>query len=214
MNKNTETAILNPPHQKHPDFDPPLNLGVLASGNGTNFEALVNACNLSKIKAKISVLIVNNENCGAIKRASRLKIPHLIINHKKFSSRSELDSELIKKFSEFEVEGIVMAGWMRIVTPVLIDQYPGRLINIHPSLLPSFRGINSVERALEAGVKITGCSVHLVEQEVDTGEILIQAAVPILQDDDVMSLTKRIQEQEHKILPEGICIAGRRWRCL
>ena len=105
-----------------------------------------------------------------------------------------------------------MAGWMRIVSKRLIEAYPDRLINIHPSILPSFRGINAIDQALKAKVKLTGCTVHLVEAEVDAGPILIQAAVPIYQTDDKESLRRRIQVQEHRILPIGVSIAGKIWR--
>ena len=184
----------------------------MASGNGSNFEALVIASRNQVVKADISLLIVNNPNCEAIKRAKRLNIPFVFLNHKEFSSRIDYEKEIIKHLKNNQIEGVVMAGWMRIVSNRLIDAYPDRLINIHPSILPSFRGIDAIDQALKAKVKLTGCSVHLVEAEVDSGPILIQAAVPIYQTDNKESLSRRIQTQEHKILPMGVSIAGRIWR--
>ena len=126
------------------------------------------------------------------------------LNHRDYKRRNDLDTAIVNVFRQYKVEWVVMAGWMRIVTPVLIDAFPDRIINIHPSLLPSFKGAHAVEQALEAGVKITGCTVHLVRQEVDSGPILIQAAVPVLPDDTPQTLHARIQVQEHRILPQAI----------
>ena len=160
----------------------------------------------------IKILIVNNPHCGAIKRAEKLGIPFTDINHNEFQSREEVDQEIIKVLNTYDVEGIVMAGWMRIVTEKLIKSYDKRIINIHPSLLPSFPGIRAVEQAIDAGVLITGCSVHLVESKVDSGPLLIQAAIPVKAHDDIKTLSKRIQDKEHLILPIGVAIAAKRWR--
>jgi len=118
----------------------------------------------------------------------------------------------VNSFRQADVEAIVMAGWMRIVTPVLINAFKNRLINIHPSLLPSFRGVNAVEQAFNAGVTLAGCSVHLVVPEVDAGRILAQAAVPVLSSDDPVSLKARIQVQEHRLLPLAVAVGARDWR--
>ena len=181
-----------------------LKLGIMASGSGSNFEAIAQAIEDGQLKAQIAVLIYNNPGIKAVERAERWGVPAVLLNHRDYKRRNDLDTAIVNVFRQYKVEWVVMAGWMRIVTPVLIDAFPDRIINIHPSLLPSFKGAHAVEQALEAGVKITGCTVHLVRQEVDSGPILIQAAVPVLPDDTPETLHARIQVQEHRILPQAI----------
>lgn len=185
---------------------PPLKLGVLASGSGSNFAAIAEACHQGELPAQVQVLIYNNPEAKAAERAQQWQIPSRLLNHRDYPQRETLDQEIIKTLHEFAVEWVVMAGWMRVVTPVLIDAFPGQILNIHPSLLPSFRGVRAVEQALAAGVKITGCTVHLVVPEVDMGPILLQAAVPVLRDDNAASLHARIQVQEHRILKQAISL--------
>ena len=187
---------------------PPLQLGVMASGSGSNFEAVAKAIASGELNAEIKVLIYNNPTAKVKERAEKYKIPTVFIDHRKYT-RENLDREIIAIFQAYGVDWVVMAGWMRIITQVLLDGYPNRVINIHPSLLPSFKGIRAIEQALAAKVKITGCSVHLVSLEVDSGAIIMQAAVPILPDDNLESLHKRIQIQEHNILPKAIALAAR-----
>lgn len=182
----------------------PLKLGIMASGSGSNFEAIARAIADGQLNAQIQVLIYNNPGIKAIERAERWGVPAVLLNHRDYKRRNDLDTAIVEVLRQYEVEWVVMAGWMRIVTPVLIDAFPDRIINIHPSLLPSFKGARAVEQALEVGVKITGCTVHLVRQEVDSGPILIQAAVPVLPDDTPETLHARIQVQEHRILPQAI----------
>ena len=195
-----------------PVFEPKLDLAVMASGKGSNFEALIKSIERSQLQASINCLLVNNETCGSIAIAEKYNVPYEIINHKQYSSRDKFDFEILRILDTYNIEGIVMAGWMRIVTPVLIDKYKNRIVNIHPSLLPSFRGINAVNQAVEMNVKISGCTVHLVTEAVDSGKILIQAAVPLLEGESQYSLTKRIQSEEHKILPIGVALAAKVWR--
>ncbi|WP_297050707.1 MULTISPECIES: phosphoribosylglycinamide formyltransferase [unclassified Thermosynechococcus] len=188
----------------------PLRLGVLASGNGSNFAALAEAIAQGKLAAQIQVLIYNNPNAFVAQRAQQWQIPSVLLNHRHYPSRESFDAAIVETLKAYGVEWVVMAGWMRIVTPVLLNAYPQRVINLHPSLLPSFRGLHAVEQALAAGVKITGCTVHLVEEEVDSGPILVQAAVPVLPDDTPATLHARIQVQEHRILKQAIAdIAAR-----
>jgi phosphoribosylglycinamide formyltransferase 1 len=182
----------------------------MASGNGTNFEALVRACRQGTLRASVECLVVNREQCGARERAARLGVPCHRVDHRLPTERESLDRELIRLFGVSAVDVVVMAGWMRIVTPVLIDAYPDRLLNIHPSLLPSFRGIDAVGQALAAGVTLAGCTAHLVQAEVDAGPILVQAAVPVLKDDSRESLAARIQRQEHRILPLAVALVAAR----
>jgi phosphoribosylglycinamide formyltransferase-1 len=192
--------------------DTPTKLGVLASGSGSNFEAVAKAIAEGKLNADIKVLIYNNSEAKVKERAEKYNIPAIFLNHRHYSQREDLDREIVRIFQENQVDWITMAGWMRIVTQVLLAGFPDRVINIHPSLLPSFKGIKAVEQALAARVKITGCTVHLVSLEVDSGEILMQAAVPILANDNSETLHARIQIQEHLILPQAIALAVSRDR--
>jgi phosphoribosylglycinamide formyltransferase-1 len=187
-----------------------LRLGVMASGAGSNFEALVAACRSGALPAEVQLLVVNQPGCGASARARRLGVSWQLIDHRLHSSREELDRALIAAFQQARVDLVVMAGWMRIVTPVLIQAFPDRLVNIHPSLLPSFRGIDAVGQALANGVRLSGCTAHLVCEEVDAGQVLVQAAVPVLAGDDHASLSSRIHAQEHRILPLAVQLAAQR----
>jgi phosphoribosylglycinamide formyltransferase 1 len=188
--------------------DAPLSLGIMASGNGSNFEAIAEAIANQHLHAQIQVLIYNNPGAGVVERAKRWGVPAVLLNHREFESRELLDQEIAKTLQQFNVEWVVMAGWMRRVTQVLIDAFPDRILNIHPSLLPSFPGIRAVEQAFQAGVKISGCTVHLVRLEVDSGPIIQQAAVPVLATDTVETLQARIQVQEHCIYPQAIALAA------
>ena len=183
---------------------------MMASGAGSNFEGLVEACRSKLLGGEVVLLVVNNPGCGAEQRAARLQVPCQRINHRDHASRESLDNALIAAFRQARVDLVVMAGWMRIVTPLLVNAYPDRLINIHPSLLPSFRGVDAVGQALAAGVQVTGCTAHLVRPEVDAGPVLVQAAVPVLAGDDHESLSARIQQQEHRILPLAVALAAAR----
>lgn len=186
----------------------PLKLGIMASGNGSNFEAVASAIAQGQLNAQIQVLIYNNPTAASAARAVKWDVPAVLLNHRDFQTREDLDRQIVQTLQQYEVEWAIMAGWMRLVTPVLIDAFPDRIINIHPSLLPSFRGVRAVEQALEAGVKIAGCTVHIVCLEVDSGPILLQAAVPVLPEDTKETLHARIQIQEHRILPPAIALAA------
>jgi phosphoribosylglycinamide formyltransferase 1 len=186
----------------------PLKLGIMASGSGSNFEAIATAIAEGKLNARIELLVYNNPEAKALARANRLGIPAQLLDHRAFDSREALDDAIAAAMLAAGVEWIVMAGWMRRVTQRLISAFPQRILNIHPSLLPSFPGVRAVEQALAAGVKIAGCTVHYVELVVDSGPIIMQAAVPVLADDSVETLQARIQVQEHRIFPEAIAIAA------
>jgi phosphoribosylglycinamide formyltransferase-1 len=188
---------------------PPLILGVMASGSGSNFEAVARSIESGNLNAKIAVLIHNKPGIKAIERAQQRGITTVLLDSLEYPTREELDRAIVSTFQAHQVECVVMAGWMRIVTQVLIDAFPDRLINIHPSLLPSFPGIHAIEQALATKVKITGCTVHLVSLEVDSGPILVQAAVPVFPDDTAETLHARVQIQEHQILPQAIDILAR-----
>ena len=186
----------------------PLRIGVMASGSGSNFEAIADAISEGRLNAQIVLLVYNNPGAKVAARADRLGIPSVLLDHRSFESREALDEAIIVALRKADANWVVMAGWMRRVTQRLISAFPQRILNIHPSLLPSFPGVRAVEQALTAGVKIAGCSVHYVELVVDSGPIVMQAAVPVLSDDTVESLQSRIQAQEHRIFPLAIAIAA------
>ena len=170
-----------------------MKLGVMCSGNGTNFENIVRTCR----KDEVVLMIYNTEKCGAMKRAAKLGIPSLYI-------KSTDETKIIDEFKRVGVDVIVLAGWMRIISPKLIEAFPNRIINLHPSMLPKYKGLHAIERALESGDDKTGVSVHYVNEELDGGKVILQEEVPILPYDDVESLTKAIQRQEYALLPLAI----------
>ncbi len=186
-----------------------LRLGVLASGKGSNLAAIAAAIAAGQLQAEVCITIYNNPQAGAAELARTRNIPAELCNHRDYSSRIEHDRAVLSILQHYRVDWVVMAGWMRIVTDTLVDAYRDRIINIHPSLLPSFKGARAVEQALAAGVKISGCTAHLVSREVDSGPILLQAAVPVFSEDTAASLHARIQAQEHQILPVAIAVAAR-----
>ena len=173
-----------------------MKLGVMCSGNGTNFENIITnpICN----KHEVVLMIHNTKKCGAIERAAKWGIPHVRIPHKN-------EDDMIKLFEVYNVDLIILAGYMRVIKNP--DAFPAPIINVHPSLLPKYKGLHAVEQAIEAGEEKTGCTVHYVNEELDGGEILYQGEVPILPDDDVKTLTRRIQLKEYEILPYAIGIA-------
>ena len=199
-----ELSLISPLDSEIPIFEPKIKLGILASGNGSNFEFIIKSIKNKQLNAEISILIVNNPSCLAIKKAIKYKIPYVIINHRECNSRSEHDKLVMKKLEELSVELVVMAGWMRIAGEEIISRFNNRLINIHPSLLPSFKGVDAIQQAIDKRVTITGCTVHYVQKEVDSGSIIIQAAVPVKEQDSKETLKKRIQNMEHIILPLAI----------
>ncbi len=202
---DTTASLISPAVFSSPQMNAaPLKLGIMASGSGSNFEAVAEAIASQQLNAQIQVLIYNNPGIKAAARAEKWGVPAVLLNHRDYKKREELDRKIVHTLRQYDGEWVVMAGWMRLVTPVLIEAFPDRIINIHPSLLPSFKGVRAVEQALEAGVKIAGCTVHLVRLEVDSGPILIQAAVPVLPDDTAETLHARIQVQEHRILRQAL----------
>jgi phosphoribosylglycinamide formyltransferase-1 len=197
-----------------------LNLGVLASGRGSNFQAIIDEIESGRLDASIKILIVDNPDAYAIERAKRHSIEHLYINPKEFPTKDEFFKKIADELKKADVELVILAGFMRIVKKPLIDAFPNRIMNIHPALLPSFPGLHGQRQAVEYGVRISGCTVHFVDEGVDTGPIIIQAAVPVSPDDTEESLSERILRLEHKIFPEAIrlyaegriCIEGRKVR--
>jgi len=194
------------------DIEPPIadrrvRVGVLASGSGSNFEAIAEAVAIGRLPVEIPVLVCNNPGAFALERAASRNIEGVLLDHRAFGSRRAHDEAVVRALRERDVEWVVMAGWMRIATDALLDAYAGRILNIHPSLLPAFRGLHAVEQALEAGVKISGCTVHIVTASLDDGPIIAQAAVPVLEGDDAATLHARIHEAEHVLYPRAIGLA-------
>ncbi|MEW6601860.1 MAG: phosphoribosylglycinamide formyltransferase [Nitrospirota bacterium] len=181
-----------------------LTLGVLASGGGTNFQAIIDGIDSGFLNARISVLITDNPNAIAVERAKKHKIEHLILRPKDFSDKDSYYSHIAEELHKRGVELVILAGFMRVVGKALIDKYRNRIMNIHPALLPSFPGLHGQKQAVDYRVKISGCTVHFVDEGMDTGPIIIQAAVPAYHDDTEESLGKRILAQEHKIFPYAI----------
>ena len=167
-----------------------MRIGVMCSGEGTNFENIVHSCP----DHEIVLMVYNKKKCGAQKRADRLGIRSIRI-------ASKDEDQIIQIFEEYRVDLIVMAGWMRIVTKKFVNAFPGQVINLHPSLLPKYKGLHAVEQALESGDDETGCTVHFVTEELDSGGIIKQQIVPILPGDTVDSLQRAIQQAEHYLLP-------------
>jgi len=180
----------------------PLALGVLASGEGSNFVAIAQRINRGELLAQIRVVIYNNPDAGVAHHAQRLGIRAVLLNHRTFPTRESLDAAIVQVLRDHGVDWVVMAGWMRLVTPTLIDSFPNRILNIHPSLLPSFKGAHAIEQALDYGVQVTGCTVHLVETAMDSGVILAQRVVQIEDEDTPESLRARIQIEEHRVFSE------------
>jgi len=186
----------------------PLRLGVLGSGKGSNFRAIMEEIVGSRLDAEVRIVISDVENSGILSLARDFQVPGLYVRPGRFRTRlePEIEEDIVRLLLEAEVELVVLAGFMRIVKQPLLSAFPRKIINIHPSLLPKFRGLEAWKQALEAGEKVTGCTVHYVDAEVDAGEILGKETVPILSDDTPESLHARIQVSEHRLLP-GV-IAG------
>ena len=181
-----------------------LRLGVLASGGGSNLQAIIDRCRDGSLQAEIAVVIANNPDAGALERARRAGIAARCINHRDFAGREAFDAALVTALREAGVELVVLAGFMRLISRVLLDAYPLRIINIHPALLPAFPGLHVQQQALDYGARFSGCTVHIVDGGVDTGPIIIQAVVPVLPGDTADTLAARILEQEHRIYPRAI----------
>lgn len=188
-----------------------LRIAVIASGGGTNLQALIDHAAKGTLGAEIVLVLSNNPQAGALERARRASIPTRCIDHRQFNDREAFDQAVVAALREAGVELVALAGFMRILTPVFIDAFPGRIMNIHPALLPAFPGLHVQRKALEYGARFAGCTVHFVDGGVDTGPIIIQAVVPIHDDDTEESLAARILVQEHRIYPEAVRLfaAGR-----
>jgi phosphoribosylglycinamide formyltransferase-1 len=181
-----------------------LNLGILISGRGSNLQAIIDACEGGKIPAKVAVVISNNPDALGLERAKKHNIPTAVFNPQDFADKNTYELEIVKTLKQHDVGLVCLAGYMRIVGTVLLEHYPSKIINIHPSLLPAFPGLHAQRQALEHGVTVTGCTVHFVDDGCDTGPIIIQSAVPIKEKDTEETLSERILQQEHGIYPLAI----------
>ena len=180
----------------------PLRLGVLLSGSGTNFQAILDAIDRRELDAKVSVVVSNVATAGGIERAKARDIPAIVIDHRRYGNRKDFDSAVLEVLEGHKVEYVVLAGFMRVLSNVLLDAFPMRVVNIHPALLPAFPGLNAQSQAFSYGVKLAGCTVHFVDAGTDTGPIIAQAVVPVLGSDDDESLRARILRAEHRLFPK------------
>jgi phosphoribosylglycinamide formyltransferase-1 len=183
-----------------------MRIGVLASGSGSNLQAILDACASSAIPAQVAVVICNVAEAQALRRAEAAGVPALLLPHQKVASREEYDREAVAALRRHGVDLVCLAGFMRLITPVLLGAFESRILNIHPSLLPAFPGLHAVRQALAAGVRVSGCTVHVVDEGTDTGPIVIQAAVPVLDGDTEETLAARILVQEHRCYPRAIAL--------
>lgn len=180
-----------------------MRLGILISGRGSNFEAIANAIARRKLDAEIAIVISNRVNAGGLEIARSRGIPMRVIESRGME-REAYDKLVIEELRTHEVDLVCLAGFMRLLSASFVEAFPNRVLNIHPSLLPAFPGLDAQRQALDYGVKITGCTVHLVDEFLDSGPILVQSAVPVLDDDTVESLSARILAQEHVIYPKAV----------
>jgi phosphoribosylglycinamide formyltransferase-1 len=176
-------------------------LGVLVSGSGTNLQAILDAIAARTLDARVAIVVSNVEAAGALERARAAGVDTVVVDHKRFADRREFDEAVVRVLRERGVQAVVLAGFMRLVTSVLLDAFPMGVINVHPALLPAFPGVHAQRQALEYGARVSGCTVHFVDTGTDTGPIVAQAVVPVQDDDDEEKLRARILAKEHELLP-------------
>lgn len=181
-------------------------IGVLISGRGSNLGALIDAIAAGRLRARIALVISNRPAAAGLERARAADIETLVLNHRDFASRDEFDAAVARELEARGVTLVCLAGFMRLVGPALLEAFPAAILNIHPSLLPAFPGVEAQRRALEHGVKVSGVTVHLVTGELDAGPIVLQSAVPVLDDDTEATLSARILEQEHQLYPAAVAL--------
>ncbi len=181
-----------------------LRIGVLVSGSGSNLQSIIDKIEQGRLSAQISIVICNNPQAFALERCARHGIPTALMVHKDFPDRNDFDRKMAEILKGHGVELVVMAGFMRVLSPAFLQEFPMRVVNIHPALLPSFPGLHGQRQAFDYGVKFSGCTVHFADAGVDTGPIIIQAVVPVFDDDTEDTLAARILEQEHRIYPQAI----------
>ena len=200
--------LISPEITKLREFSPKLKIAILASGEGSNFQELINLSKSNRFDIDIKILITNKSTAGCISRAQNSNISYKVIKGTDYESKDYFEDEIINTIKKHDIELVVMAGWMKIMSSKFVNAFKNKIINIHPSLLPSFKGSNAIKEAIRNDSKITGCSVHFVEAEVDSGSLIMQAALSISDKDDLETITKKIHLLEHKILPLSISQAG------
>jgi phosphoribosylglycinamide formyltransferase-1 len=181
-------------------------IGVLASGRGSNLQAILDAIDAKTLSVQVGIVISDKKDAKALERAQARQVPTVFLDPKAYPNRASYDTAVVRVLLEHRVDFVVLAGYMRIVTKALLDPFPNKVINVHPSLLPSFPGLHAQRQALAAGVKVSGCTVHFVDEAVDHGPIIAQAAVPVLDGDTEQSLSERILIEEHRLLPMAISL--------
>jgi phosphoribosylglycinamide formyltransferase-1 len=179
-------------------------LGVLISGRGSNLQAILDAVRQGELDARVGIVVSNVATAPGVARAEEAGVPTAVIDHKRFSSREEFDQAVVDELRRHEVDLVCLAGFMRLLSPLFIRAFPGRILNIHPALLPAFPGLHAQRQALEHGVKVSGCTVHIVDEELDHGPIVQQTAVPVGDDDTEETLSARILKEEHRAYPKAI----------
>jgi phosphoribosylglycinamide formyltransferase-1 len=183
-----------------------MRLGVLASGSGSNLQAILDGCANRSIPAQVAVVICNIPGARALQRAEAAGVPTVLVDHKQFGSRDDYDRAVVAELRRHRVDLVCLAGFMRLIGPELLTGFENKILNIHPSLLPAFPGLHAVRQALSARVRVSGCTVHVVDPGTDSGPILIQAAVPVLDGDSEETLAARILRQEHRCYPRAIAL--------
>ena len=179
-------------------------IAVLASGRGSNFQAVIEAVTAGRIPAACVALITDNPGAYAIERAQKANVPVIILDYSSFPSRSAYEQALLAAMQQQKADLFVLAGYMRILGTAIVQAFPGKIVNIHPALLPGFTGLHAQRQAVAYGVKVAGCTVHFVDENLDCGPIILQKCIPVLEDDDEDSLAGRILIEEHKCYPEAI----------
>ena len=181
-----------------------LKLAVFASGRGSNFQSIIDQVKSGDLAAEVELLISDNQDAGALKRAEHEDVEHVFIDPAHFETKADYEEELIGLLKGAGVELVVLAGYMRILSPLFVKEFKNQIINIHPSLLPAFKGLDAQKQAVDYGVKYSGCTVHFVDQGMDTGPIIKQAVVEVKDDDSADDLAARILKEEHRIYPEAV----------
>lgn len=181
-----------------------ISIGVLVSGNGSNLQAIIDNSLAGKIDAEVKVVVSDNDSAPALARAKKAGIPSVAISRKDYESKTAFENTIVDTLKDHNVDLVCLAGFMRILSPVILNSFRGKIINIHPALLPSFPGLHAQKQALDYGVKVSGCTVHFVDEGTDTGPIIIQALVPVIEDDTEETLSARILKEEHRIYSEAI----------
>jgi len=183
---------------------PKLGIGVLVSGSGSNLQSMIDRIEEGCLDAEIKVVISNNPYAYALDRCRKHHIPAVVVRHQDFRTREDFDGQMIDIFKSHQVDLVVMAGFMRVLTPLFLNAFSMKIMNIHPALLPAFPGTHVQQKAIDYGVKFSGCTVHFADEGVDTGPVIIQAVVPVLVDDTADTLAARILKEEHRIYPQAI----------